>query len=84
VPAGLSWLAIPVSTTPCGIRTARGELVVTIDHDLQNLPLGVFGEYLARMHFRSMERPPYTPLQYTTLIESPITTDASPRNVGER
>ena len=27
--------------------------------------LGIFGEYLARMHFRAMERPPYTQLQQT-------------------
>jgi len=33
--------------------------VITIFSGAQLFALGVFGEYLARMHFRSMDRPPY-------------------------
>jgi undecaprenyl-phosphate 4-deoxy-4-formamido-L-arabinose transferase len=34
--------------------------IITIFSGVQLFALGIFGEYLARMHFRSMERPPYT------------------------
>lgn len=34
--------------------------MIAIFSGVQLFALGVFGEYLARMHFRSMERPPYT------------------------
>ena len=33
--------------------------IITIFSGAQLFALGVFGEYLARMHFRSMDRPPY-------------------------
>jgi len=33
--------------------------VITIFSGAQLFALGIFGEYLARMHFRSMDRPPY-------------------------
>ncbi|MCC2680660.1 MAG: glycosyl transferase family 2 [Nitrosospira multiformis] len=36
--------------------------IVAIFSGVQLFALGIFGEYLARMHFRSMERPPYTTL----------------------
>jgi undecaprenyl-phosphate 4-deoxy-4-formamido-L-arabinose transferase len=36
--------------------------IVAIFSGVQLFALGIFGEYLARMHFRSMERPPYTML----------------------
>lgn len=34
--------------------------IIAIFSGVQLLALGIFGEYLARMHFRAMERPPYT------------------------
>lgn len=34
--------------------------IITIFAGTQLLVLGIIGEYLARMHFRMMERPPYT------------------------
>lgn len=36
--------------------------VIVIFSGVQLFALGIFGEYLARMHFRSMERPPYSVL----------------------
>lgn len=39
--------------------------IIAIFSGVQLFALGVFGEYLARMHFRSMERPPYTVRQGT-------------------
>jgi hypothetical protein len=33
--------------------------ILTIFSGAQLFALGIFGEYLARMHFRSMDRPPY-------------------------
>lgn len=39
--------------------------IVAIFSGAQLLCLGIIGEYLARMHFRSMERPPYTVLNTT-------------------
>ena len=41
--------------------------IITIFSGVQLFALGVFGEYLARMHFRSMERPPYTTQHDTRL-----------------
>jgi len=43
--------------------------IISIFSGVQLFALGIFGEYLARMHFRSMERPPYTQLQQTTVID---------------
>lgn len=42
--------------------------IVAIFSGAQLLCLGIIGEYLARMHFRSMERPPYTVLNSTSKI----------------
>jgi len=36
--------------------------IIAIFSGVQLLALGIFGEYLARMHFRTMERPAYTVL----------------------
>lgn len=36
--------------------------MISIFSGVQLFTLGIFGEYLARMHFRSMERPPYSVL----------------------
>ena len=33
--------------------------IIAIFSGAQLLALGIIGEYLARMHFRTMERPPY-------------------------
>ncbi len=44
--------------------------VIVIFSGVQLFALGIFGEYLARMHFRSMERPPYTVLQGTSRSDS--------------
>ena len=41
--------------------------IISIFSGVQLFTLGIFGEYLARMHFRSMERPPY---QVLTALES--------------
>lgn len=39
--------------------------IIAIFSGVQLFALGIFGEYLARMHFRSMERPPYAVQQAT-------------------
>lgn len=44
--------------------------VIVIFSGVQLFALGIFGEYLSRMHFRSMERPPYTVLQGTPQSDS--------------
>jgi hypothetical protein len=33
--------------------------VIAIFSGVQLFALGIFGEYLARIHFRTMDRPPY-------------------------
>ena len=33
--------------------------IIAIFSGAQLFALGIFGEYLARMHFRTMDRPPY-------------------------
>lgn len=43
--------------------------IIAIFSGVQLFALGIFGEYLARMHFRSMERPPYTLLSSTAAPE---------------
>ena len=45
--------------------------MISIFSGVQLFALGVFGEYLARMHFRSMERPPYALLHDTAQIQMP-------------
>lgn len=47
--------------------------IIAIFSGVQLFTLGIFGEYLARMHFRSMERPPYTQLWLTSEIQLPAT-----------
>lgn len=42
--------------------------IIAIFSGVQLFALGIFGEYLARMHFRSMERPPYC-AQATTPVQ---------------
>lgn len=39
--------------------------IIAIFSGVQLFALGIFGEYLARMHFRSMERPPYMLVEST-------------------
>jgi glycosyltransferase involved in cell wall biosynthesis len=43
--------------------------IVAIFSGVQLLALGVIGEYLARMHFRTMDRPPYTVREQTRIHE---------------
>lgn len=51
--------------------------IIAIFSGVQLFALGIFGEYLARMHFRSMERPPYTVHQGTDNQTSSLKTAAS-------
>jgi undecaprenyl-phosphate 4-deoxy-4-formamido-L-arabinose transferase len=44
--------------------------VISIFSGAQLFALGIFGEYLARMHFRSMDRPPYLVGEIVALSES--------------
>lgn len=46
--------------------------IITIFSGVQLFTMGIFGEYLARMHFRSMERPPYTTRTETAPIAAPL------------
>jgi len=46
--------------------------MISIFSGVQLFTLGIFGEYLARMHFRSMERPPYALLHDTAQIQMPL------------
>ena len=41
--------------------------IIAIFSGVQLFALGIFGEYLARMHFRSMERPPYALMSTTRM-----------------
>jgi glycosyltransferase involved in cell wall biosynthesis len=47
--------------------------VVAIFSGVQLFALGIFGEYLARIHFRSMDRPPYVIGEIAALSESDAT-----------
>ena len=49
--------------------------IIAIFSGVQLFALGIFGEYLARMHFRSMERPPYAILEGTGGPADPIADD---------
>lgn len=51
--------------------------IVAIFSGVQLFALGIFGEYLARMHLRSMERPPYAIEQQTGACERPPFAEAS-------
>jgi undecaprenyl-phosphate 4-deoxy-4-formamido-L-arabinose transferase len=44
--------------------------VIAIFSGAQLFALGIFGEYLARMHFRTMDRPPYLIGEIAALSES--------------
>jgi glycosyltransferase involved in cell wall biosynthesis len=54
--------------------------IISIFSGVQLFALGIFGEYLARMHFRSMERPPYT-LLHTTGVDHALGTPHSRAHV---
>ena len=57
--------------------------IIAIFSGVQLFTLGIFGEYLARMHFRSMERPPYTLLQQTSATYRPVAIPVLvPRHTG--
>jgi undecaprenyl-phosphate 4-deoxy-4-formamido-L-arabinose transferase len=47
--------------------------MISIFSGAQLFALGIFGEYLARMHFRSMDRPPYLIGEMAALPESDST-----------
>ena len=47
--------------------------MIAIFSGAQLFALGIFGEYLARMHFRSMDRPPYLVGETAALSESDAT-----------
>jgi glycosyltransferase involved in cell wall biosynthesis len=51
--------------------------IIAIFSGVQLLALGIFGEYLARMHFRSMERPAYTSYEQT---QEPEDTESKARH----
>jgi undecaprenyl-phosphate 4-deoxy-4-formamido-L-arabinose transferase len=51
--------------------------VIAIFSGAQLFALGIFGEYLARMHFRSMDRPPYL-IGETAELSVPDAMDAGP------
>jgi undecaprenyl-phosphate 4-deoxy-4-formamido-L-arabinose transferase len=57
--------------------------IISIFSGVQLFALGIFGEYLARMHFRSMERPPYTQLLQTAASEPALTVQASTSHVRQ-
>jgi undecaprenyl-phosphate 4-deoxy-4-formamido-L-arabinose transferase len=57
--------------------------IISIFSGVQLFALGIFGEYLARMHFRSMERPPYTPLQHTAATETAASTQPGVSHVRQ-
>ena len=45
--------------------------IIVIFSGAQLFALGIFGEYLARMHFRSMDRPAYLVGEETSALETP-------------
>jgi undecaprenyl-phosphate 4-deoxy-4-formamido-L-arabinose transferase len=58
--------------------------VISIFSGAQLFALGIFGEYLARMHFRSMDRPPYLIGETAAFSESnAIVTEADSHPVQE-
>ena len=57
--------------------------IIAIFSGVQLFTLGIFGEYLARMHFRSMERPPYTLLEQTPARRPTGCVRAEPSHVHE-
>ncbi len=58
--------------------------VIAIFSGAQLFALGIFGEYLARMHFRSMDRPPYVVGEIAVLPEADtIVTESVPDSIQE-
>ena len=43
--------------------------IIAVFSGAQLFALGIIGEYLARMHFRSMERPPYAVRAYAESVD---------------
>jgi glycosyltransferase involved in cell wall biosynthesis len=71
-----------------GVYVVRGSTVpgffflasiIAIFSGAQLFALGIMGEYLARMHFRSMERPPYVVHETTQPTISPTSRVAAPQ-----
>ena len=58
--------------------------IIAIFSGVQLFTLGIFGEYLARMHFRSMERPPYTLLHRTVQLDLSTTNPIGIGNVHQQ
>lgn len=58
--------------------------IIAIFSGVQLFTLGIFGEYLARMHLRAMERPSYTPLRCTARIGESPSNQPSPSYVQEQ
>ena len=58
--------------------------VIAIFSGAQLFALGIFGEYLARMHFRTMDRPPYLVGESVALSESgAVVAESVPDSVQE-
>jgi len=57
--------------------------IIAIFSGVQLFTLGIFGEYLARMHFRSMERPPYTPLRHTSSFDARTSSESTSETIKE-
>lgn len=53
--------------------------IIAIFSGVQLFALGVFGEYLARMHFRSMDRPPYALLEQTDYFHNSAKKHVNPQ-----
>lgn len=51
--------------------------IIAIFSGVQLFALGIFGEYLARMHFRSMERPPYAVQRHIQVLDPMMGVTAS-------
>ena len=57
--------------------------IITIFSGAQLFTLGVFGEYLARMHFRSMDRPAYVVRERTTGAHDPLVASLRVSDAGD-
>jgi undecaprenyl-phosphate 4-deoxy-4-formamido-L-arabinose transferase len=53
--------------------------IIALFSGVQLFALGIIGEYLARMHFRSMERPTYTVRETTDRPDRPVQRADSPK-----
>jgi undecaprenyl-phosphate 4-deoxy-4-formamido-L-arabinose transferase len=54
--------------------------MIAVFSGAQLFALGIFGEYLARIHFRSMDRPPYFVGESTACSEPTHTLQTEPRS----